>query len=510
MVVGDDPRLRRMAVLDAVMNNTDRKGGHILPVDGGRHVHGVDHGVCFSPVPKLRTVLWGWRGEPFAPDEIEGLERIHDALDGDLGADAPRAALPDRGAGDGPADGRAPGRRAASRSRRRPGRRCPGRRSESRVTTAAGGRRGTARRRRADARPAPRRTICPEVAMRRWNGWGDDVGRGATCRRRAMTLLQELVGPATPPVDASLDAVVAAVPAVPPRPATPAVDLDPEARIRARPRPEPARLDRPAARPARRGAGRRRAPGRIRPPSRRCWRPPRERRLDAHPVRRRDERRRRRDVRPSDRPVVTVDLAGAAGLLRLDETSGLATFGAGTYGPGARGGARSRTASRSATTRSRSRARRSAAGSPPARSASSRTATAGSSELFAGGHLETPRGPLDLPPYPASAAGPDLRQVVLGSEGRLGILTEVTVRASRTPAARAVQRLRRPRLGSRTRARPAARPVRPAAVDGPRLDAARDGHDASRSPATVAAAACCAATSAGAARAPTAAWSSSG
>jgi hypothetical protein len=80
MVVEDDARLRRMAVLDAVMNNTDRKGGHILPVDGGRHVYGVDHGVTFSPVPKLRTVLWGWRGTSLAPEEIEGLERIRDAL----------------------------------------------------------------------------------------------------------------------------------------------------------------------------------------------------------------------------------------------------------------------------------------------------------------------------------------------------------------------------------------------------------------------------------------------
>ena len=62
MVVEDDPRLRRMAVLDAVMNNTDRKGGHILPVDGGRHVHGVDHGVCFSPMPE-------------APDGAVGLAR---------------------------------------------------------------------------------------------------------------------------------------------------------------------------------------------------------------------------------------------------------------------------------------------------------------------------------------------------------------------------------------------------------------------------------------------------
>ncbi len=85
MVVGDDPRLRRMAVLDAVMNNTDRKGGHILPVDGGRHIYGVDHGVTFSPVPKLRTVLWGWRGEPFDTEELAGLGRIRAALDLELG-----------------------------------------------------------------------------------------------------------------------------------------------------------------------------------------------------------------------------------------------------------------------------------------------------------------------------------------------------------------------------------------------------------------------------------------
>ena len=58
-------RLRRIAVFDAAVNNTDRKGGHLLPVPGG-HVYGVDHGVTFSTVPKLRTVLWGWRGRPFA------------------------------------------------------------------------------------------------------------------------------------------------------------------------------------------------------------------------------------------------------------------------------------------------------------------------------------------------------------------------------------------------------------------------------------------------------------
>ena len=86
LITKADRRLRRMAVLDAVMNNTDRKGGHILPVDGGRHVYGVDHGVTFSPVPKLRTVLWGWRGEPLAAEEIAGLECVLEALDGELGA----------------------------------------------------------------------------------------------------------------------------------------------------------------------------------------------------------------------------------------------------------------------------------------------------------------------------------------------------------------------------------------------------------------------------------------
>lgn len=85
MVLEDDPRLRRMATFDAAINNTDRKGGHILPVDGGRVIHGVDHGVCFSEDPKLRTVLWGWRDLPFEADELDGLRRMRAALDADLG-----------------------------------------------------------------------------------------------------------------------------------------------------------------------------------------------------------------------------------------------------------------------------------------------------------------------------------------------------------------------------------------------------------------------------------------
>jgi uncharacterized repeat protein (TIGR03843 family) len=79
-----DPALRRMAVFDAVINNADRKGGHMLPVASG-HIYGVDHGVCFSPDPKLRTILWGWRGRRFDADEIAMLEGLAVALTGELG-----------------------------------------------------------------------------------------------------------------------------------------------------------------------------------------------------------------------------------------------------------------------------------------------------------------------------------------------------------------------------------------------------------------------------------------
>jgi hypothetical protein len=86
MIMADDPRLRRVAVLDAVLNNTDRKGGHLLPIPGG-HLYAVDHGVTFSVVPKLRTLLWAWEGEPFDAEERAGLERVRAGLDdGDAGS----------------------------------------------------------------------------------------------------------------------------------------------------------------------------------------------------------------------------------------------------------------------------------------------------------------------------------------------------------------------------------------------------------------------------------------
>ena len=61
------PQLRRMALFDAVINNADRKGGHLLPVGGGSHIFGIDHGIAFHCEDKLRTLLWGWRGRKLSP-----------------------------------------------------------------------------------------------------------------------------------------------------------------------------------------------------------------------------------------------------------------------------------------------------------------------------------------------------------------------------------------------------------------------------------------------------------
>ncbi len=80
----DVPALRRMAVFDAVVNNADRKGGHIIPMPGG-HVYGVDHGICFSVDPKLRTLLWRWAGTPLLLEHLAVLERLDEQLRGELG-----------------------------------------------------------------------------------------------------------------------------------------------------------------------------------------------------------------------------------------------------------------------------------------------------------------------------------------------------------------------------------------------------------------------------------------
>jgi uncharacterized repeat protein (TIGR03843 family) len=84
LVHEDSAPLRRMAVFDVVVNNADRKGGHVLEMADG-HRYGVDHGVAFHHEHKLRTVLWGWAGEQLVAEELAGVERVLEALGGDLG-----------------------------------------------------------------------------------------------------------------------------------------------------------------------------------------------------------------------------------------------------------------------------------------------------------------------------------------------------------------------------------------------------------------------------------------
>jgi uncharacterized repeat protein (TIGR03843 family) len=88
LVHADDIRLRRMAVFDVLINNADRKGGHILSgLDG--QVYGVDHGVSLHVEDKLRTVLWGWAGKPVDEESlttVSGLcERLGNGLADVLG-----------------------------------------------------------------------------------------------------------------------------------------------------------------------------------------------------------------------------------------------------------------------------------------------------------------------------------------------------------------------------------------------------------------------------------------
>lgn len=79
----DHPRLRAIALFDAIVNNTDRKIGHLLPVDH-EVLFGCDHGVTFHPEDKLRTVLWQWANEPFTQEEMSLLKRAQESLSGEL------------------------------------------------------------------------------------------------------------------------------------------------------------------------------------------------------------------------------------------------------------------------------------------------------------------------------------------------------------------------------------------------------------------------------------------
>ncbi len=265
--------------------------------------------------------------------------------------------------------------------------------------------------------------------MRHWNGWGEE-GEEAPLPARARDLLTQLVGSGLPPTDARLEDVVAGV--------APSQLLDedqwttdPRERVlHARGQSLP---DWVALRSGRLGA----VPDAVARPTdaaeiRTVMRLAAERGARLIPYGGATSVVGGVTTRPGSAPIVSVDLAGTAGLRSLDEVSGLATFGAGTTGAAIE--VALAPFGRTLGHYPQSFERSTVGGWVVTRSAGQESSGVGRIEaLFAGGHLETPSGPLDLPTHPASAAGPDLRQLVLGSEGRLGILTDVTVRTSRAP-----------------------------------------------------------------------------
>lgn len=135
---------------------------------------------------------------------------------------------------------------------------------------------------------------------------------------------------------------------------------------------------------------------------------------------------------PGDQPALTIDLSRMNRLIRFDEKSLLATFGAGVSGPDLEAQARARGCTLGHFPQSFEYS--TLGGWVATRSSGQQSLRYGRIErLFAGGELATPAGMVDLPVFPASAAGPDLRELVLGSEGRIGIITSATVRLSRLP-----------------------------------------------------------------------------
>lgn len=265
--------------------------------------------------------------------------------------------------------------------------------------------------------------------MRRWNGWGDDTYT-YPMPASAAHFLQDLIGPGRSPCDAALNDVVAAVP--PSRlPAHRLVSTNPIDRLK-------------------------HARGQSLPD----WIALRSGRIDAFPdgvaypcsdddvralIRFGKEWRTKLipygggtsvvghiNPLPSGESALTIDLSRMNRLKHLDEADHLATFEAGICGPELEAMLRARGFTLGHYPQSFEFS--TLGGWIATRSSGQQSLGYGRIEqLFAGGRLESPAGALELPPFPASAAGPDLRELILGSEGRLGILTEATLRVRRLP-----------------------------------------------------------------------------
>lgn len=86
--------LKQIALLDLIINNADRKAGHVLK-DGSGRLWAIDHGVCFHAEAKLRTVLWDFIGEPVGEESLQSIESLCRAISGELAAELSELLLPE-------------------------------------------------------------------------------------------------------------------------------------------------------------------------------------------------------------------------------------------------------------------------------------------------------------------------------------------------------------------------------------------------------------------------------
>lgn len=266
--------------------------------------------------------------------------------------------------------------------------------------------------------------------MRRWNGWGDDTF-SYPLPEGGLTFLEKVAGPGVVTPDATLEDVLAQVPPSRLR-EHPLIHTDAEARLRhARGHSLP---DWIALKSGTIGV----FPDGVAYP------------ITAEEVRELIHYAQTTGARlipygggtsvvgqinplPGDTPVLTVDMGRMCRLRAFDPVSQLATFEAGVSGPDLEAHLRAHGCTLGHYPQSFEYS--TLGGWIAARSSGQQSLGYGRIEkLFAGGRVETPVGTLEIPAnVPASAAGPDVREWVLGSEGLLGIITEATVRVSPLP-----------------------------------------------------------------------------
>ena len=267
--------------------------------------------------------------------------------------------------------------------------------------------------------------------MRLWNGWGNENSNlSMELNNGLRMLLTALVGPAKPLPQATLDDVIAKVPATK-LTAHSLINTDPEARVRhARGQSLPDWLDMHSGNVDT-------FPDGVAMPE------------SSEEVRELLVHAKANDLvvipygggtsvvghinpEQSDKPVLTIDMGKMNSMLHIDAESQLATFGAGTPGPKVEEELKKHGYTLGHFPQSWELS--TVGGWVASRSSGQQSLHYGRIEnLFAGGSIETLAGTLDIPTIPASSAGPDVREMILGSEGRMGIITEVKVRITPLP-----------------------------------------------------------------------------